>query len=634
MKGERQADPSPPRTFTRGAVYAALHRRFGLEEFRPGQAEVLRAIFQGRHALAVLPTGAGKSLCYQLPAVLLEGTTLVISPLIALMEDQVQALRARGIRAGCLHSKLDTPTWSRTMAELAGGHLDLLYVAPERLANDGFRERLAGVRVPFVAVDEAHCVYQWGHDFRPAYLEIRDFVAALAPPRYAAFTATATPEVRRHVAEALGLREPEVVVRGFHRRNLRLEVRRCRNEAERRTRLLAALGEHQGGGVVLAYARTRRQAEETAEFLREQGLRARHYHGGGEAGERDEAQGAFLGDDLDVLVATSAFGMGIDKADLRLVVHLSLPLSFEDWYQELGRAGRDGDPARNLVLWCGQDYRTADWLLRQGAEEAAADPATAAAFREAALRRLNRVQEAFRSPACLWRRILDYFGDPAAAALGTGCGNCTPCLEPGRAPAAVTGAEAAFLLRVLEGCLRIGRRYGRRKVAAILAGSEARDVPRDHPEHGALARESMARIAAAVDALLDAGYLRLVGDEYPVVAPTPKGRDAAASGEPLVVRWKGTGEAAGEAPARRAAGAPSEDFGEADPALLERLRTWRREEARQRGVPAYVVFPDRTLVALAARRPASKAELLEVHGIGPKKLALYGEAMLKVLGEA
>ena len=642
MGAHQQEDPdgtpASKRIFTRGEVYAALRGRFGLREFRPGQAEILRALLQGRHALAVLPTGAGKSLCYQLPAVLLPGTTLVLSPLIALMEDQVQALRSRGIAAGCLHGKQETGERLRTLRDLAAGRLDLLYAAPERLALDGFRAALARTEVPFVAVDEAHCVYQWGHDFRPAYLEIRGFLEELRPGRVAAFTATATPEVREQVARALGLEDPAVVVRGFHRTNLALETRRVRNEEERRERLLEAARDSAGGGVVLAYARTRRQAEETAAFLRESGLRALHYHGGAGAGERGEAQEAFLGDGLDVLVATNAFGMGIDKADLRLVVHLALPMSFEDWYQELGRAGRDGEPARNLVLWSGQDWRTADFLLRRSAEDdGGADPARVQAFREAALRRLNRVQEAFRGGVCLWRRILDYFGDPEAADLAEGCGHCTPCREPGRAPQAVGGREGAFLRRVLTGCARVGPRFGRRRLAALLAGSTAGQVPQEHPAHGFLRGETAARIQGAVDALLEAGYLRLRGDEYPVVALARKGREALGEEGDLVLRWDGGQAARAErSPARAARRKHLEaeeraDARDADSALLGRLKAWRRKRAREMGVPPYVILIDRSLLALAARRPATEEELLAIPGIGPTKAARHGAELLALV---
>ncbi len=630
---ESEPVPPPARTWTRGEVYGALRGKFGLAAFRPGQAEAIRAILAGRPTLAVLPTGAGKSLCYQLPAVLLEGTTVVVSPLIALMEDQVQALERRGVSAACLHGNQDLAARSDALTRLGQGVLDLVYVAPERLEHEGFRECVSRIEVPFVAVDEAHCVHQWGHDFRPAYLGIRDFAAAVAPGHFAAFTATATPEVRAHVAEALGMGHPEVVVRGFRRPNLTLTVHRCAGEDDRRARLLALLGERHGAGPTLVYARTRKQTEETAAALAEQGMRARPYHAGLDAETRAAAQDAFRGGGLDALVATNAFGMGIDKADLRTVVHVSLPMSLEDWYQELGRAGRDGEPAENVVLWCGKDARTAEFLIQRGEAGDDADPERVAAFRAAALRRLARVRSAFHGDGCLWRTLLEYFGDPDAAELAEeGCGACTPCLDPREAPVAVAGEDDAFLRTVLQGCIALGGRFGRRKVAAILAGSRAQGVPTFHEVHGLLQGHAADRVAAAVDALLEAGYLAREGDEYPLVAATGKGRRAFLEEGELVVRWPPPESAAAPRSGRAAPAAADEPpLGPDEVERFERLRAWRRDRAAADGVPPYVVAPDRTLRALARERPRDAAGLLAVHGLGPARVERYGEGLLAAL---
>ncbi len=498
-------------TWTKRQVYACLHQYFGFEEFRLGQADVIRSILQGKETVAVLPTGGGKSLCYQLPALLFGGTTLVISPLIALMRDQVQALRARGIPAASLDSHQDWDERDQVYSDFRQGSLKLLYVSPERLGSANFLRSLEQVDVPLVAVDEAHCVLRWGHEFREAYLGIQNFLQQLNPGRIAAFTATATPQLRSELAEALGLQTPEVIVRGFLRPNLELVDARMDSDASRWRQLVAAVraaGERQA---CLVYAATRQTTEDAAAALVQAGIAAEYYHAGCEAEHRSTAQDAFLQNRLQVLVATNAFGMGIDKPDIRLLVHLSLPRSFEDYYQEVGRAGRDGKPSRALLLWRGADYRTQNFLIEQQP-----DPM----YREAAQRRLNRVYESLRGRRCLWKHILEYFGDPDVNLLAQGCGHCSRCLQPGGQERKLKGAELALAQGLLFGVHQLDGRYGRSKILKILRGSKAKGIPTWPTCYATMKSFPQSAMETMLQSLLDGGYCAVEGSEYPKVVLT------------------------------------------------------------------------------------------------------------------
>ncbi len=605
------------------ALHDAL-RRFGHDSFRPGQAEVVGALLGGRDVLAVFPTGGGKSLCYQLPALLLPGTTLVVSPLIALIRDQLAGLHRRGIPAAGIDSAQSFTERRQAERDFAAGALKLLYVSPERLLTPAFLELAARTEIPLVAVDEAHCVVRWGHDFRPAYLEVGAFLRRAHPGRIGAFTATAAPGLRGAIAVSLGLRAPAVIVHGFLRPNLHLAARKIEGGAEP---WLAAVREavagREGAGPALVYVTTRKVAEELATALAASGLRTAHYHGDCTPEQRERAQRGFLANGLDALVATRAFGMGVDKRDLRLVVHAQMSGSFEDYYQEVGRAGRDGAPARGEILWRGQDYRTHDFLINlEGEDGAARDPEVLRAARQ----RLNIFHQALGAQGCLWRSILDYFDDPDAGALAAdGCGACSRCAQRrGAVHVELEGREA----RIAEVILRaaaLRRRFGRRKLALILAGSSAQGVPATHPAFGALKEVAQAEIARWVQALLDEGYLGQEGDEYPVIALTAKGAEALEMGEVLTLARAPSDPIAAPHSARSAVGA--------DVALLARLRVWRRERAQQMGQPAYVVFNDKTLHALAEARPGTREHLLAVPGIGPAKLESFGPDLLALLAE-
>ena len=684
----------------------ALRSRFGLEIFRPGQEEAAEAVLAGHDLVAVMPTGSGKSLCFQLPALLLEGTSLVVSPLIALMKDQVDGLRARGLAAAGLHSLLGGAERSAVEADFAAGRLRLLYVAPERLAHAGFRAALGRARIARLVVDEAHCISQWGHDFRPDYTRLGELRATLDVPA-AAFTATATPEVRRDIARQLGMREPVEIVTGFERPNLTLSVDPARTRADKVRALDRLLRDPGPPGIV--YAATRKNVDLWADHLEERGLRAGRYHGGMPDEERHRVQDTFLAGRLDVIAATNAFGMGVDKADLRFVAHADVPGSLESYYQEVGRAGRDGKPSRGALLFSPADVRTQEFFLAgsnpppeafrrawqalgEGADEeeiealAGGDAIGGMALQTAArvLRReaerrglrpgsgtppvdLGGQEEKARRDrsrldvmlryafggGCRTRFIYDYFAGSARGGVAPRCGTCDVCLgwrrDEGRA---LDDAEYERVRIALSAVARLQARFGVARIAEVLAGSGSKEVldrGLDRvPTYGRLKGMGLDAIKRMLDALLEAGLLERRGIEGGrpgafVVALTESGAavmraesrprlalpepgDSPRGRSPRQPR-RDRGRTAAPAPAVRGGAAEAEP----DPGLLESLKAWRSAEARRRGVPAYIVFHDRTLEELALRRPSTEADLGAISGLGPAKMAAYSEALLRLL---
>jgi ATP-dependent DNA helicase RecQ len=582
--------PIPSPATSPDALEQALHERFGLRAFRPGQREAVTALLAGRDLVAVMPTGAGKSLCFQLPAVLLEGTTVVVSPLIALMKDQVDALLARGLAAAALHSGLAPHERSAVEAELAAGRLDLLYVAPERLGSPAFRDTLRRLRPARLVVDEAHCISQWGHDFRPDYRRLAGIRAELDVPA-AAFTATATPDVRADIAAQLGLRDPVDLLTGFERTNLTLAVERCRGREEKRTALARLIADVGPPGIV--YAATRKTVEVWADVLTAQGLRTGRYHAGLADGERSRAQDDFLAGRIDVIVASNAFGMGVDKPDIRFVAHAELPGSVEAYYQEAGRAGRDGRPARCTLLFSPADVRTqefflaganpsgpmleAAWrllgeglgdeviierlgrdaaasmgagtavrLLRRAAEAAGQTPGEGDMPLEEAARALKARRDRDRldtmvryafSRGCRTRFIYDYFAGGARGGAAPRCGVCDVCLGWGRRDGrALDPAELLHVRIALSGVGRLSGRFGVGRIAQMLTGGHGRDVLSRGlervPTYGKLAHVPIDQVKRLLDVLADAGLLERQGIEggHPgafVLALTPEGRRVA-----------------------------------------------------------------------------------------------------------
>ena len=631
-------------------IVSALRRYFGHESFRTGQQELVESVLEGRDLLAVMPTGSGKSLGFQLPAVLLPGVTLVVSPLISLMKDQVDELNRRGIRAEALHSQSSSDSRGETLRAARAGELTLLYVAPERFASPVFSRLLPDIPVACFVVDEAHCVSEWGHDFRPDYRNLRAAAGSCrrsdgraARPPIAAFTATATPEVRQDIVELLGLSTPRLVVAGFDRPNIELRVRPVSGDTEKHELLPGLVS----AARCLVYAATRRKAEEAAETLTQSGLQAAAYHAGRSDAERTRVQDAFAGGDVTVVCATNAFGMGIDRPDVEAVIHMDIPGSLEAYYQEIGRAGRDGRRAIATLLWNYADVKTREFLIDKGRDdvpERAARPLDAAELdRRKALehKKLRRMVAYADSADCLRSTILRYFGDPVAAGACNSCSNCSR--------RALLGPESLLRVRkILAGIARAGERYGRRRIAAMLVGATD-DLPAPLTTlstTGLLAGEDAKTIERLIDAACGAGLIAPSPDEYRTLTLTLFGRNVMA-GRVEDVRM--SIPPARPVPARRSrkrrlrresvpgrvsfetAVAPEANASQADEATVAALREWRIAEARRRAIAPFIILHDRTLMAIAAARPRSTAELLEVPGIGPGKAAEYGDAIVSLV---
>ena len=616
-----------------------LHQYFGHPALRPAQVPIVDAVLHGADVLAVMPTGSGKSLCFQLPALALPGLTLVVSPLISLMKDQVDELVKRGVKAAALHSGQTAGERRDVLRRARAGEWSLLYVAPERFASDHFISALHDWPVARFVVDEAHCVSEWGHDFRPDYRRLADAAEAChrsdgqpGRPPVLAFTATATPEVRDDIVSLLAMRDPQVFVSGFDRPNIELRVRPVSGDREKRTLLPELVGRQRA----LVYASTRRSAEDASETLVDAGIAAAAYHAGLSDTERTRVQDAFAAGSLQVVCATNAFGMGIDRPDLEVVVHKELPGSVEAYYQEVGRVGRDGRHAVATLLWNYVDVKTREFLIdkrgdEDGRDGMEADPVEQDRRRTLEHLKLRRMVAYADGTGCLRMTILRYFGDPDAGADCQSCGNCLR-------RASLTDDQLLFVRKVLSGIARGGERWGRRKVAAMLAGhlDDLPDALRSLTTTGLLNEHDPKIIEKWIDALEGAGALASSPDVYRTLRLTALGRDIMAGRQvslSLLVPTvrvkqpkarKAKKGAARAAAVTRAPGAPDDAIGEA-------LREWRRTEARRRAVPAYVVLHDKTLDAIAEQLPQSTAALSDIPGIGPTKLEAYGEAILQVL---
>jgi ATP-dependent DNA helicase RecQ len=638
-------------------VDEALRSRFGLAAFRPWQREAIDAILgEPGRALVVAPTGGGKSLTYQLPAAVLEGMTLVISPLVALMEDQVRGLSERGIAATYLASTLEREERDAREQAMIRGDYKLVYVAPERLASDTFVRILGRCNIALVAIDEAHCIAQWGHDFRPDYLRIGALLERLRPPRILACTATATPEVRREIKERLGFggegapcRE---VLRGFARPNLHLAAQNVDGPKQARLELLeslaSALGEPRmprGGAII--YAATRKTTEQYAELLVREGWSAAAYHAGMSGDARSKVAHRFASRKLAVVVATNAFGMGIDRADIRVVVHVQPPSSIEAYYQEVGRAGRDGDQAFGLLLCSGADIALRRRLVQMGSEGAPADPVLAARawglFREL-LRYLD-------ARTCRHDFVLRYFGDEQET-LG-GCGHCDVCVALDGAThdeSEAASAETTLVVRkALSAVARAQQRAGLLAIGEMLKGVDSERTRRfgftGLTTFGLLRERSPEWIVALLRAVLAAGWIDLTTNEHPVPFLTRAGAEVMKGAAParLMLPAEPRPSRGGRARSRAASGASAGGPGGAARAavvldsvaqpLFDKLRAHRAEVARSRGVPAYVVALDRTLVEMAQVRPQTTDQLLMLHGMGPARAEQYGEGFLRVVAE-
>jgi len=582
-----------------------LRNVFGYSAFRPYQEEIVATLVRGEDAFVLMPTGGGKSLCYQVPALHRAGTAIVVSPLISLMKDQVDALCANGVRAAYYNSSLSADESRRVLAALPRGELDLLYVAPERLLGEGFLARLADIPVALFAIDEAHCVSQWGHDFRPEYVQLGRLRRLFPGVPMIALTATADPQTRDDIRATLGLEHARSFVAGFDRPNIRYTVV---DKQKPFAQLQAFLSGHAGEpGIV--YALSRKRVEEVAARLCAAGVDAAPYHAGLPGDERRRVQEAFLRDDLQVVVATVAFGMGIDKPNVRFVVHYDLPKSIESYYQETGRAGRDGLPAEALLLFGYGDIAIARALIAQGenAEQSRIE--------------LHKLQAliGFAEPlSCRRRVLLGYFGEQ----LATDCGNCDICLDPPQHYDATEDAQ-----KVLSCVYRVGQRFGIGHVIDVLRGADTERVRRLGHQHlstyGIGADRSADAWGSLIRQLVHQGYLEQDVAAYSVLRLTVEARPLLRGEKCLLLakpRSKGGGGRKGSV--------SRQGLSDGDAELFKALRQLRKRLADAAGVPPFVIFGDASLAEMASRRPASRDELLQVSGVGRHKLERYGDEFL------
>jgi ATP-dependent DNA helicase RecQ len=590
------------------SVLDTLQSVFGLDAFRPGQKDIIEHLIAGGDAFVLMPTGGGKSLCYQLPALQRAGVGIVISPLISLMKDQVDALNANGVRAAMFNSSLPPAEARAVMSRLHEGRLDLLYVAPERIMRPDFLESLAPIEVALVAIDEAHCVSQWGHDFRPEYAALGDLRSRFPDVPFIALTATADPQTRDDIVRVLGLEGARQFAASFDRPNIRYTV--LEKEQPRR-QLLRFLEKRQSeSGIV--YALSRKRVEEIADFLAAEGYAAAAYHAGMPAAVRSSVQDRFIRDDRGIVVATVAFGMGIDKPNVRFVIHYDLPRHLEAYYQETGRAGRDGLPAEALLLFGTQDVAAARYQIEQGGNEVQ---------RRVEAHKLNSMVGFAESLTCRRRVLLGYLGEVPAS----DCGNCDVCLDP---PCRFEATEAAR--KVLSCVYRVGQSFGMRHVVDVLRGADNERIRKFNHQRlstwGIGPEFSAAEWLSIVRQLIHRGYLLQDMARYSVLKLTPQAARVLRGEETLELARPRTREVTANKPARAAA---SLSTGESR--LFESLRELRKRLADEQGVPPYVIFGDAALAEMSREKPANEQEFLAINGVGQVKLQRHGAAFLEVI---
>ncbi|MBM7095012.1 DNA helicase RecQ [Bacillus sp. H-16] len=572
-----------------------LHEYFGYTSFRPGQKQIIEQVFSGTPTMGIMPTGGGKSICYQVPSLLLPGLTLVISPLISLMKDQVDELHEVQISSSYINSSLTYEETEERIADIRAGHTKLLYVAPERFEVPSFVNMLKGLNVSLIAVDEAHCVSQWGHDFRPSYMRIPQVLSQFPNrPAILALTATATPAVRDDVCQAFGIEQSNVVQTGFSRENLSFHVLK----GEVRDRYCADYIKKNEGEPGIIYASTRKEVESIQEFLTAKGIDAGKYHGGMSQNARAKSQEDFVYDRIQVMVATNAFGMGINKSNVRFVIHYQIPRNIESYYQEAGRAGRDGEPSECLLLYSPQDIRVQQFLIDQS--DSSDDR------KQNEYRKLHQMVNYCHTEGCLQTYILDYFGDKDAVP----CGQCSNCTDDRETEDVTRDAQMVF------SCIkRMNERFGKTMVAQVLTGShnqKLKDMGFERlSTHGLMKQYTIKEVAQFIDYLVAKDYLRMTDGAYPVLMLTEKTL-------PVLK---------GELPVAKKVEKRPTVITEAHPLFAE-LRELRTALAKENSVAPYMVFSDKTLKEMCDKLPLDEEAMLEVKGLGAQKFDKYGEAFL------
>ena len=603
--------------------YEILKKYFGYDSFREAQETLIGSILSGKDTVGIMPTGAGKSLCFQIPALMMDGITLVISPLISLMKDQVGSLNQAGIHAAYLNSSLTMNQYYKALEFARQWRYPIIYVAPERLMTEEFLDFALHTRIAMVAVDEAHCVSQWGQDFRPSYLKIVEFIGRLPKrPVVSAFTATATKEVRDDILDILQLREPMVMTTGFDRSNLYFGVMAPKDRYGAIRNYLECHSEDSG----IIYCLTRKVVEEVSERLRQDGFGVVRYHAGLSDQERKQSQDDFIYDRASIMVATNAFGMGIDKSNVRFVLHYGMPKNMESYYQEAGRAGRDGEPAECILYYAGQDVITNQFFIDHNQDNQELDEITRALVQERDRERLRKMTFYCFTNECLRDYILRYFGEYGS----NYCGNCQNCLTQ------FETVDVTDIARGIVGCVQSCRqRYGVNVILDTVHGANTAKIRQyqmdKNPYYGELSKIPMYRLRQVMNYLQLKEFLAVTNDEYAIVKLTANSRKVLENTEEIIMRMAKEQEREnrekGEKKTKK-----GQSFGvaltEQEEGLFQKLRALRTEIAREEKVPPYIVFSDKTLIAMSKAVPRDKSQMLSVSGVGEFKYDKYGERFL------
>ena len=596
--------------------YELLKKHFGYESFRGGQEEIINYILSGRDALGVMPTGAGKSICYQIPALMMDGITLVISPLISLMKDQVSSLIQAGIPAAFLNSSLTLNQYFKALNFASQGKYKIIYVAPERLGSAEFIEFAKTINISMVAVDEAHCISQWGQDFRPSYLKIPEFVRTLDKrPLVAAFTATATKEVKDDIIKFLNLDNPGITTTGFDRPNLFFSVLRPDSKKEKLLELVKERKDQSG----IVYCSTRKAVEEVCDLLVNNGFPATRYHAGLDDWERKSNQEDFEYDRKQIMVATNAFGMGIDKSNVSFVIHYNMPMNIESYYQEAGRAGRDGRESECILLYSPRDVRTNQFLIDKSEPNPDLTPFQQDFLRLKDIERLKYMTYYCTTNECLRNFILNYFGDKSS----NYCGKCSNCLTHFES-IDITDAARKILMCIAD----TNQRYGKIMICNILHGSDTENIRRydahNYEYYGSMKEYSIKKIRDIMDYLILNSYIDVKEGDYPVLLVNKNSRDVFKDGFTLTMKM---------AKDKQNVEKKSKLKIDVDEKLFNILKNLRKEIAAVEGVPAYIVFSDATIIDMCRVMPENDSEFLSVSGVGTKKLEKYGKKFLKAIND-